>query len=375
MDKRIFLSPPHMGGQELSFVIEAFDSNYIAPAGPQLDTFEKEFAHTVGVQHSAAVTSGTAAQHLLLRYVGVQEGDEVLCSSFTFVPTANAIMYCGATPVFIDSDDVSWNMDPNLLGDELALRATQKRLPKAVVLVHLYGQPADIDAIQSLCDTYGIPLIEDAAESLGARYKGCSPGTFGLAGFFSFNGNKIITTSGGGMIVSNDEQLIQKVKFWSTQARENTIHYEHAEIGYNYRMSNILAAIGRGQLRVLLQRVVQKRRLFTKYQSGLADLPGLNFMPEPGYSYSTRWLTCLTIDPDISGTNRDVVIQELEEHNIESRPTWKPMHMQPLYKHCQVIGGSVSKRLFEQGLCLPSGTAMTDDDVCRVVEIVRSCWD
>jgi len=374
VNKRIFLSAPHMGGEELEFVKEAFSSNYIAPVGPQIDAFEQEFAEMVGARYAAAVSAGTAALHLLLRYVGVGLGDEVICSTFTFVASANPILYCGATPVFIDSDSGSWNMDPELLAMELEKRARKDRLPKAVVLVHLYGQPADIHPIKEICDKYEVALLEDAAEALGAEYKGKAPGTFGLAGFYSFNGNKIITTSGGGMIVSDDEALIKKVKFWATQARDNAVHYEHSEIGYNYRMSNVLAAIGRGQLRVLVERVAGKRNIFDKYRESLAGLPGVTFMPEPDFAHSTRWLTCLTIDPDLAGIDRDVVIQKLEENNIESRPTWKPMHLQPLYQGCDVVGGAVAEHLFQFGLCLPSGTSMTEEDLVRVITVVKACW-
>lgn len=374
MTDRIFLSPPHMGVNELDFIQEAFASNYIAPIGPQINAFEEEFAEKVGARYSVAVTTGTAALHLLLRYVGVDKGDEVVCSDLTFVGSVNPIMYEGAQPVFIDSDLSSWNLDPILLRDELTDRAAQGRLPKAVVLVHLYGQSAKIDPIKELCDTHGIALIEDAAESLGALYKGKATGTFGLAGFYSFNGNKIITTSGGGMIVSDDEDLINKVRFWATQARDAANHYEHSELGYNYRMSNVLAAIGRGQLEVLSKRVERKRQIFKIYEEQLSDLPGITFMPEPDYSHSTRWLTCLMIDPKLAGTDRDIVIQELEKKNIESRPTWKPMHMQPLYKDCQVVGGSVSELIFRTGLCLPSGTAMTVSDMDLIITTIRRCW-
>ncbi|WP_319549690.1 DegT/DnrJ/EryC1/StrS family aminotransferase [Desulfogranum marinum] len=374
MNKRIFLSAPHMGGEEVDFISEAFASNYIAPVGPQIDAFEREFAETVGTKFAVGVSAGTAALHLLLRCVGVGAGDDVFCSDFTFVASANPILYCGATPVFIDSEYSSWNMDPLLLAKALGQRARESRLPKAVVLVHLYGQPADIDPIKEVCDQYQVALIEDAAEALGAEYKEKAPGTIGLAGFYSFNGNKIITTSGGGMIVTDNEELANKVKFWSTQARDNAVHYEHTEIGYNYRMSNVLAAIGRGQLRVLPDRVVGKRKIFAQYRESLGDLPGVAFMPEPAFACSTRWLTCLTIDPDQAGVNRDGVIRELEKNNIESRPTWKPMHMQPLFKGCQVVGGSVSEHLFSYGLCLPSGTNMTEEELARVISVVRGCW-
>lgn len=374
MTKRIFLSPPHMGGEELKFVQEAFESNYIAPVGPQVDRFEQEFADLIGSEYAAAVTSGTAALHLLLRYVGVQEGDEVMCSTFTFVATANAIRYLGAHPVFVDSDELSWNMDTSLLQSELKRRIRKGAVPKAIVVVHLYGVAANLDPIMEVCKEYGIAVIEDAAESLGTLYKGRQTGSIADAGFFSFNGNKIITTSGGGMIVSENKQLIDKVKFWATQARDDADHYEHSEIGYNYRMSNVLAAIGRGQLRVLTKRVEGKRKIFAYYQNELEELPGLVFMPSPKWSYSSHWLTCVTIDPKVAGCNREKVMNTLEKHNIESRPTWKPMHLQPLYKNCQVVGGAVSEKLFENGLCLPSGTAMNEEDLDKIVAIIKSCW-
>ncbi len=359
----------------MDFVHEAFASNYIAPVGPQLESFEREFAAKVNTKYAAAVSSGTAALHLLLRYAGVGPEDEVFCSTFTFVGSANPVVYLGARPVFIDSDEQSWNMNPELLVGEIEKRARKNRLPKAVVLVHLYGQPADIDPIKKICNKYEIALLEDAAEALGAQYKGKSPGTFGMAGFFSFNGNKIITTSGGGMIVSEDKQLIEKVKFWATQAKEPSPHYEHTEIGYNYRLSNVLAAIGRGQLRVLDDRVKKKRCIFRRYRDGLEDLPGVHFMPEPDFARSSRWLTCLTIDPDDAGIDRDRVIGRLEENNIEARPTWKPMHLQPLYQRCEVIGGHVAEQLFRQGICLPSGTGMNRKDQGRIIRIIRKCWE
>jgi pyridoxal phosphate-dependent aminotransferase EpsN len=363
-----------MGGDEITFVEEAFRSNYIAPLGPQVDRFEEEFASQLGVRYGAAVSSGTAGLHLALRYAGVQTGDEVFCSSFTFVATANAILYLGAQPVFIDSDYLSWNMDPILLEMELQKRAEQRKLPKALVLVHLYGQSANIEEILRICEKYDVFLIEDAAESLGGDFKGKPTGTFGRVGVFSFNGNKIITTSGGGMVVSNDLRLIEKIKFWATQARENVSHYEHAEMGYNYRMSNVLAGIGRGQLRVLSERVKKKKEIFNFYIKHLSDLTGVTFMPVPVWSNSTHWLSCLTVDPQISGISRDVLIDELEKNNIESRPTWKPLHLQPLFNNSQVVGGEVSEDLFHKGLCLPSGTALRDEDLDRIVSVVRDCF-
>lgn len=295
--KPILLSTPHIGEQERQFVQEAFETNWVAPVGPNIDAFEQEFSQLVGSQYSAALSSGTAALHLALKLVGVEAGDEVFCSTFTFIASASPITYLGAKPVFIDSDRTSWNMDPILLEDALAKRDKLGKLPKAVVVVHLYGQSADLEPILQVCDRYSIPLIEDAAEALGASYKNTSPGTWGRAGIFSFNGNKIITTSGGGMLISDDADLIKKAKFLATQARDPEPHYEHTEIGFNYRLSNISAGIGRGQLSVLQERVAARRRNFEIYQAALGDLPGIEFMPEADYGSSTRWLSCLTCDP------------------------------------------------------------------------------
>lgn len=386
--KTLFLSPPHMGGEELAFVKKAFKSNYIAPLGPMVDGFEKEFAEKVGAKHAVALSSGTAALHLALQYCGVKPEDEVMTSTLTFIGSAGPITYLGAKPVFVDSDRASWNVDPGLLIDELESCADNGRLPKAVVLVHLYGQCADIAPILDACKRYGVVLIEDAAEALGATYNGRSAGTFGKAGIFSFNGNKILTTSGGGMLVSDDKDLVEKVKFLSQQARDPAPHYEHSEIGYNYRMSNVLAAIGRGQLRVLEQRVEGKREIFDYYSKKLQDVPGVDFMPEAAYGRSNRWLTCITVDPDRFGADREQVRLALEEENIEARPVWKPMHMQPVFDRsepraesreqkknrktypCRVVGGEVAEDLFERGLCLPSGTAMTEGDLDKVIEVI-----
>ncbi len=371
MPKRIYLSPPHMSGEELRLVEEVFVSNWIAPMGPQVDAFEAEFATMVGARYATAVVSGTAALHLALRLVGVGPGDEVLCSSLTFVASTSPILYQGAIPVFIDSDRATWNMDPGLLREELEERARGKKLPKAVVLVHLYGQAADIDPTLEICEHYGVPLIEDAAEALGATYKGRAPGTFGRLGIYSFNGNKIITTSGGGMLISNDKELIDKARFWSTQARDPVPHYEHSDLGYNYRMSNVLAAIGRGQLRVLEDRVAAKRRIFMFYQQVLGDLPGIEFMPEARFGHATRWLTCLTVNPEKFGVDRNVILAALAADNIEARPVWKPMHLQPLFKGYVCRGGAVAEDLFNRGLCLPSGTSMKAEDLERVVNVVK----
>jgi dTDP-4-amino-4,6-dideoxygalactose transaminase len=363
-----------MGDTEQQYVKEAFDTNWIAPLGPNVDAFEKEFCDRVGSDYAAATVSGTAALHLALRLVGVGAGDEVFCSSLTFIATATPILYQGAKPVFIDSDRTSWNMDPALLVAALEERAKQnRRLPKAVLVVHLYGQSADLDPIIEVCDRYDIPLIEDAAEALGADYKGRMPGTLGRCGIYSFNGNKIITTSGGGMLVSNDELLITKSRFLATQARDPAPHYQHSECGYNYRMSNVLAGIGRGQLQVLSDRVEARRQNFDRYAAAFADVSGVEFMPEANFGRATRWLTALTIDPGAFGCDRETIRLSLAEQRIEARPVWKPLHMQPLFADCEMIGGDVSEDLFERGLCLPSGSNLTTDQVDRVIGAIMDC--
>ena len=372
MSNQILLSTPHMGVSESKFVQEAFDTNWIAPVGPHIGAFEEEFCEAVGSGHAAAVSSGTAALHLALRLAEVGEGDEVFCSTLTFVATASPITYLGAKPVFIDSEPETWNMDPIILKRELDKRAKQGKLPKAVVIVHLYGQSADIDPILEACNQYSIPLIEDAAESLGATYKSKSPGTFGLMGIYSFNGNKIITTSGGGMLVSENADLIEKAKFLATQARDPAPHYQHSEIGYNYRLSNVLAGIGRGQLQVLAERVNLRRRNFEKYKKELSDLPGIQFMPEASSGRSTRWLSCLTIQAKKFGCDREQVRLRLAEQNIESRPVWKPLHLQPAFLECEILGGQVSEALFDSGLCLPSGSNLTDSELDRVIEAIKN---
>ncbi len=374
MEQPILLSTPHIGEQELKFVKEAFDTNWVAPVGPNIDAFEQEFAQVVGSKHAAALSSGTAALHLALKLAGVQPGDEVFCSTFTFIASASPITYLGAQPVFVDSDRISWNMDPNLLETALAQRDKLGKLPKAVVLVHLYGQSADIEPISQICDRYGIPLIEDAAEALGATYKNTSPGTWGQAGIFSFNGNKIITTSGGGMLVSNDGDLISKAKFLATQARDPQPHYEHTEIGFNYRLSNISAGIGRGQLAVLKDRVAARRRNFDIYRQAFGDLPGVEFMPEADFGTSTRWLSCLTFDPQTTGIDREQIRLQLLEKQIETRPVWKPMHLQPVFAHCECINNGVAEDIFQKGLCLPSGSNLNDDDLERVISEILNLY-
>ena len=370
--KRIYLSPPHMGTAERELLLDAFDSNWIAPLGPHVNAFEREFCETVGVSHAAALSSGTAALHLSLLMLGVGPGDEVLVSTFTFVATANAVTYLAAKPVLIDSDRETWNMDPGLLEEELAVCAQRGKLPKAVIAVDLYGQCADYDRILAACGRYGVPLVEDAAEALGATYKGKPAGSFGAAAAFSFNGNKIITTSGGGMLVSGDAGMVERARNLSQQARDPGPHYQHSKIGYNYRMSNLLAAVGRGQLNVLGDRVSRKREIFRYYMSTLGGVPGLSFMPEAGYGCSNRWLICILINSPRFGATREDIRFALERENIESRPLWKPMHLQPVFSGCRARGGAVSGELFERGLCLPSGTALRDADLERIAGVVRN---
>lgn len=373
IDEQILLSTPHMGDTERDFVEEAFRTNWIAPLGPNVDAFERELAELVGIGHAAALSSGTAAIHLALRLLGVRPGDRVFCSTLTFAASANPIVYQGAEPVFIDSDDLSWNMSPAALEAGLAAAQRDGKLPKAVIVVNLYGQSADMDPLLALCRHYGVALVEDAAESLGARYKGRASGTFGALGIYSFNGNKIITTSGGGMLVSDDQAMIERARFLATQARDPAPHYQHSEIGFNYRMSNILAGVGRGQLRVLHQRVEARRAVFLKYRAALADVDGLQWMPEPEWSYATHWLSACTITPR-AGMDSAELIRRLSGELIEARPLWKPMHLQPVFAHCAYFrhgGESVSDRLFAQGLCLPSGSNMSEAQVDRIVDTIR----
>ena len=371
-NSRIYLSPPHMSGREQPFIQEAFDTNWIAPLGPNVDAFEREFCEITGAGHALALSSGTAALHLALILLGVGPGDEVPVSTLTFSASVNPIVYQGARPVFIDSETESWNMDPNLLADFLANRAQQNRLPKAVIVVHLYGQSANLAPILDVCHRYEIPLIEDAAESLGATYQDKSTGTFGAFGFFSFNGNKILTISGGGMLVSNNPDLITHARKLSTQARDPAPHYQHSEIGYNYRLSNILAGVGRGQLQVLDDRVAARQRNFAVYCKNLSSLPGICFMPTASWGRHTRWLTTLTIDPAQFGADREAVRQALEADNIEARPIWKPMHLQPVFAQYEKVGGDVAERIFGNGLCLPSGSNLTNTDLMRIIGIIHT---
>lgn len=370
--QRIYLSPPHMSGLEQRYVQEAFDTNWVAPLGPNVDAFEREFCEVVGCRHAVALSSGTAALHLALLLAGVTVGDEVLASTFTFSASVNPIVYLGGRPAFIDSDIASWNMNAALLHETLQSRAKAGRLPKAVIVVHLYGQTADMSPILEACQHYGVALIEDAAEALGATYKGKSAGTFGKLAVFSFNGNKIITTSGGGMLVSDDAAMIAHARKLATQAREPAPHYEHTEIGYNYRMSNVLAGIGRGQLQVLPDRIAARRRNFSRYVQSLGNLPGIAFMPEPDWSCSNRWLTCITVDPEAFGADREAIRLALERENIESRPLWKPMHLQPIFSQYDAIGGAVSEKLFQCGLCLPSGSNLSDSQFNTITQVIQS---
>lgn len=369
---RIYLSSPHMGQDEMKLVEDAFRTNWIAPLGPHVNGLEQELAAYAAVGHVAALSSGTAALHLGLRLLGVQRDDEVICSTLTFSASANPILYEGARPVFVDSESSTWNMDPGLLAEELDACAKRNRLPKAVIVVDLYGQSADWKPIIDACARYDVPILEDAAEALGATYEGKPCGGFGRIGVFSFNGNKIITTSGGGALLSDDPKLVEKARFLATQARDPAPHYQHSEVGFNYRMSNVCAAIGRGQLRVLDERVAQRRRVFERYQAALGTLPGIAFMPEASFGRATRWLTCLTIDPGRFGATREDVRLALAARDIEARPVWKPMHVQPVFEASRVRGGAVSEGLFERGLCLPSGSNLTDADIDEVIEVVQS---
>lgn len=360
-----------MGAAEWHYLREAYESNWIAPVGPCVDEFERRFASYIGLPKAAALSSGTAALHLALRLVGVKPGDEVFCSDFTFIASASPIIYEGARPVFIDSELESWNMDPDLLDAELTKRSKNGRLPKAVILVHLYGQPAQIAPILASCARFGVPLIEDAAESLGSTYREQLTGTFGQFGAFSFNGNKIITTSGGGMLVSRSPDLCHKAKYLATQARQPVLHYEHLDIGFNYRLSNLLAAIGMGQMEVLVERIEARRKVFSFYKEKLESMPGLTLMPELPGTRSNRWLTCIVLDEYKFGESASHLQRRLESANIESRPLWKPMHLQPVFHGCQYVGRGVAKRLFSEGLCLPSGSNLSTADLERIVSVIR----
>lgn len=373
MNSRIYLSSPHMSGFEKDYIEEAFNSNWIAPLGPNVDAFENEMAGYLNVKSAAALSSGTAAIHLALKALNVGPGDIVFCSDLTFVASCNPIIYQNATPVFVDSEPESWNMSTGALE-----KAFQQYTPKAVIVVNLYGQSADLDEIKSICDGYQVPIIEDAAESLGASYKGKPSGIFGMFGAFSFNGNKIITTSGGGMLVSNDEEAISKVQFWATQARDPARHYQHSELGYNYRMSNICAGIGRGQLKVLNERVRQKKAIYEIYKDAFSDIPAISMANICDYGEPNHWLSVITLDVDCSVKPLDIMVA-LEAKNIESRPVWKPMHLQPFYEKYAFFSHldndqSISEDIFRQGVCLPSDTKMTKEQQFGVIEIVKGCF-
>jgi len=361
-----------MGPDERELLLDAFDSNWIAPLGPHVDAFEQEFADYVGARSAAALSSGTAAIHLSLLLHDVGAGDRVYLPSLTFCGSVNPVIYVGAEPVFLDSERQTWNMDPALLAAELAADAKRGRLPKAVIAVHLYGQAAQLEEIARLCAEYEVPLIEDAAEALGTLHKGRHVGTTGQLGIFSFNGNKIISTSGGGMLVADDPELIARARFLSTQAREPQPHYEHEQVGYNYRMSNLLAAVGRGQLRHIEQRVAARRANFDDYAARLGELPGISMMPEAEGDRATRWLTVMEVDAAEFGADPGEIRLHLESLDIEARPLWKPMHMQPVFADCRMVGGAVCEQMFRQGLCLPSGSSLTAHDRDRVVAGVRS---
>jgi len=368
--QRLFLSPPHMSGREEAYVKEAFASNYVAPAGPMLEAFEKEFADYTGIPHAVAVASGTAAIHLALKSLDLSPGDEIWASTLTFIGSVGAAIHERLTPVFFEPDETSWALDPALLREELAAAAKRGRLPKAVIPTDLYGQSCDLDAIVSHCREYDVPVICDCAEAMGTRYRNRHAGDGAFVAAFSFNGNKIITTSGGGMLASHDKRIVDRARHLSTQARQPVPHYEHIEVGFNYRMSNIAAAIGRGQLEVLDERVARRRAIFEKYREQLGHLPGISFMPEAAYGRSTRWLTVIRIDASSFGADREKVRLALEAQNIEARPVWKPMHLQPVFAGARHAGGDLGTRIFADGLCLPSGSAMTDGDVERVSAII-----
>ena len=371
---RIYLSPPDISTHDHAAVDAVLTSNWVAPVGPDLEAFESAVAELAERQYAVALNSGTAALHLALQLLNVQPGDSVICPTLTFAASANPICYCGADPIFVDSEPRTWNMDPVLLELELGERAASGELPKAVIVVHLYGQCADMDPILAVCERYGIPVVEDAAEALGASYKGRPAGGMGAFSFFSFNGNKIITTSGGGMLLADKGSWIDRARFLATQAREPVAHYEHRELGYNYRLSNVLAGLGLSQLDDLSRRIAAKRAHFEAYRAALGELPGVRFMPIEDPDAANYWLTCMTIDPVDEGSSRDAVIAALEAADVEARPLWKPLHMQPVFQDCASIGGECAEGLFATGLCLPSGSALSEADRSKVIEGVRACF-
>jgi dTDP-4-amino-4,6-dideoxygalactose transaminase len=373
MQSKIWLSSPHMGGTEQKFVNEAFETNWIAPLGPHVNAFELDLASYTNTNFAAALSSGTGALHLALLMLGVGPGDEVICQSMTFSASANPIVYLGATPIFIDSEEETWNMCPDLLLEAIKDRLAKGKKPKAIIPVHLYGMPAQMERIMAIANEYEIPVIEDAAESLGSTINGKPTGSFGLMGILSFNGNKIITTSGGGALLSNDERYAKKARFLATQARDEAHHYEHTEIGYNYRMSNVCAAIGRGQMEVLDERVEQRRANYQTYKKAFSGFDGITFMKEPVGYYSNRWLTTILIDPEITnGETWSSIAAELAKENIESRPLWKPMHLQPVFKGSKFYGSGISEDLFGKGLCLPSGSNLSKEALQRVINNISN---
>jgi pyridoxal phosphate-dependent aminotransferase EpsN len=375
---RIYLSPPHMTGREMAFLKNAFDSNWIAPLGPHVDAFEKEMAEYIGVKSALALSAGTAAMHLGLKLLGVGPGDTVFCSSLTFSASANPIIYQGAEPVFIDAEPETWNMCPEAL--KIAFEDAEKngKLPKAVITVDLYGQSSDYDPILELCKHYGVPILEDAAEALGATYRHKKCGALGKLNVLSFNGNKVITTSGGGMLLSDDEDMIAKARFWATQSRDPAPWYQHSDIGYNYRLSNLLAAVGRPQLEEIESRVAKRRQIFDRYREGLGTIPEVNFMPEASFGRASRWLSVMTLDPESTGVKPLDVMKALEEHNIESRPVWKPMHLQPVFEkygfYTADEGKPFSEMAFQTGLCLPSGSTLTAEEQDRVIFLIKETF-
>lgn len=373
--KRIYLSAPHMSGREQKYLDEAFEQNWIAPLGPNVDAFEKAVADYCGIKDAAALSSGTAAIHLALIILGVQPGDEVICSSFTFSGTVNPVSYQGAIQVLVDSEEDSWNMDPELLEKAVEERIRLGKKVKAIIPVHLYGMPANMQEILSIAAKYNIPVVEDAAEALGSRYQDKPAGSFGKIGILSFNGNKILSTSGGGALLSDDPELTKQARYLATQARDQAPYYLHSQIGYNYRMSNLLAGVGCGQMEVLDERVRQRRDMFQFYREHLEQVEGISFLKEPGDDYfSNFWLTTILIDPELTGTSNIQLMEELERHNIESRHLWNPMHLQPVFSGCPAYVNGTSERLFRQGLCLPSGSNMTDDDRKRVLDVLQGVF-
>ncbi len=375
MNPKIWLSSPHMSGKEFEYVTEAFDTNWIAPLGPHVDGFEKDLCEFTGSKNAAALSAGTAAIHLALVILGVKAGDEVICQSFTFSASANPIAYQGATPVFIDSEKDTWNMCPIHLRKAIVERIAKGNKPKAIIPVHLYGMPAKMEEIMSIANEFDIPVIEDAAEGLGSNIMGKACGTFGNLGILSFNGNKIITTSGGGALISENEDYIKQARFLATQARDNAPHYQHSHIGYNYRMSNVCAAIGRGQMTVLQDRVNQRRLNFKLYTKHLSGVTGITFVNEPDGYYSNRWLTTILVDPtQTNGVTREDIRLALEKENIESRPLWKPMHLQPIFEKYPFYGDGTAEKLFEDGLCLPSGSNLPEEDIMKVIDIIKGLF-